>query len=576
MTATDAPRIGGRYDISDTLGRGGMATVYRARDTQLERDVAVKLMRADLAEDPVFEARFVNEARNAASISHPNVVTVLDFGTDGPGPYLVMELVEGGELSGLIARDGPLPPKRAAAIAAEVADALEAAHARGIVHRDVKPGNILIAADGHPRVADFGIARATGEQSLTGTGTSLGTVDYFSPEQARGEAATAASDIYALGVVLYEMLTGQRPFSGETPYAVAVARLDAPPPDPRAVRRSIPKALATVVQRAMATDPAARYPSASEMAAALAAWLSRRPTPRSAAARGAAAAGRRSRRRGAAAPAAAAIAPEPVAAAAPAAAPEAETRVAAAAVPAAAAAPESDLATSEPKSEPVSPPPVDAPRRRRRLALLAAAAVLLLAVVGFAGGGMFGGTGDDPASTVVVGEPRGEVLESTPAPTELPTPRPTREATLEPTASPTPEPTPEPIAAATPAPAAPAPPPAAATPPQTVAVAMAVTPDQTVATWYSHVEDGAFDAAYALWSDRMKANFPRAANLDNRWANTADVRIIQLYVAEQTATTAKVQIEFVETKDDGSSRHFIGWWELIRSGDGWLLDWPHF
>jgi serine/threonine-protein kinase len=517
--ATDAPRIGGRYEIERILGRGGMARVYRARDTQLGRDVAIKLMRPDLEEDPVFEARFLNEARNASSISHPNVVRVLDFGTDGPGPYLVMELVDDGDLASLIGEEGPLSPNRAATIAAEVASAIHAAHRHGIVHRDVKPGNILVGTDGRARVADFGIARATGEETLTRTGTSLGSVDYFSPEQARGEPATAASDVYALGVVLYEMLTGMRPFSGETPYAVAVARLEAPPPDPRAARPDIPKPLATVVQRAMAVDPAARYVSAGTMGRALKVWLARHPAP------------------------AITEAPRPSPTPPPA-------SVAPATIPAALAA--------------------DRSGRRRAPLLLAAAAVLLLAVIGFVGGRLLTAI-EDPLSGVVVGTPRGEVFGSTPDPTARPTPRPTPD----PTSAPTLEPTPVPIAAATPVPAPPAP--APVTPaPTPVMVAMAITPDHTVATWYSHVVNGEFDAAYALWSDRMKANFPREGNLDNRWANTADITFTQLYVAEQTQTTAAVQVEFVETKDDGSSRRFIGWWELVRSGDGWLLDQPHF
>ena len=598
MTATEtAPLIGGRYQIKDTLGRGGMATVYRAHDIQLQRDVALKLMRPDLAEDPVFEARFVNEARNAASITHPNVVTVLDFGTDGPGPYIVMELVDGGDLSRVIANDGPLPPPRAAAIAAEVATALQAAHAHGIVHRDVKPGNILLAADGHPRVADFGIARATGEQSLTGTGTSLGSVDYFSPEQARGEAATAASDIYALGVVLYEMLTGTRPFAGETAYAVAVARVDAAPPDPRAVRRSIPKALAGVVQRAMATSPTDRYGSAADMGRALETWLSRRGTKAAGATAAGVGAAILAPNAGAAAVGAdgnadSPTAPTPV----PAAAPAAAVAPSAAAAPAAAAGRAADthamatvatppwsgttaagpmpLASPTVEPRPQAPRGAAAPapeRRRRRGAFLAAAAVVLIALIGFAGGRLLMGIGDDPMSGVLVGQPRGGVLPATPEPTEEPTPSPTptREATPDPTVSPTPEVTPVPVVVA---PVTPRPTPA----PTPIAVAMAVTPDDTVATWYDYVASGQFDAAYALWSPRMKANYPREPNLDNRWDDTASITINQIAVTSMTNSYANVFIDFVETKDDGSSRRFVGSWDLVRSGDGWLLDNPNF
>ncbi len=204
--------------------------------------------------------------------------------------------------------------------------------------------------------------------------------------------------------------------------------------------------------------------------------------------------------------------------------------------------------------------------------VLLVAGLLMLGVIGFAGGRMLAGP-EDPQDRIVVGEPRGGVLAATPEPTERPTPNPTARPTAEPTTVPTA--TPAPVAVATPMPATPAPAPVV-TPAPPVMVAMAVTPDQTVATWYSHVANGEFDAAYALWSQRMRANFPREGNLDNRWRETADITFSQLYVVSQTQTTATVQVDFVETRDDGSSRRFIGWWELVRSGDGWLLDQPHF
>ena len=246
-----------------------MATIYRATDAQLRRDVAVKVLRPEYGRDPDFVARFELEARSVASLSSPNVVAVHDFGTDPAGPYIVMDFVDGEDLAAVLRRIGALPPRKAARIAADVGRAIAAAHARGIVHRDIKPGNILIAQDGRVQVADFGIARALAEAQMTLPGTTLGSIHYMSPEQARGELATERSDIYSLGVVLFEMLAGRRPFEGDSAGSVAMARLTPPVPVVSQFRAGVPADLEGICVMAMAIDPADRFPTATAMVAAL-------------------------------------------------------------------------------------------------------------------------------------------------------------------------------------------------------------------------------------------------------------------------------------------------------------------
>ncbi|MEO8246589.1 MAG: Stk1 family PASTA domain-containing Ser/Thr kinase [Chloroflexota bacterium] len=264
--------INGRYRLIAPLGEGGMATLWRAVDEQLDREVAVKLLRPQYSADPGFARRFKQEARSAGSLAHPNIVSVYDYGQDGEDAatqYIVMQLVDGQDLSGLLRERGRLSVSDAVRIALGVAAALEAAHRRGIVHRDVKPGNILITDDGDVKVTDFGIARAVSETSMTVTGTTLGSVHYFSPEQARGDEVTGASDVYALGIVLYEMLTGRRPFEGDSAAGVALKRLTDDPPPPSEFNGNLPPALVAIVMRSLARDIADRYPDAGAMAEAL-------------------------------------------------------------------------------------------------------------------------------------------------------------------------------------------------------------------------------------------------------------------------------------------------------------------
>lgn len=265
--------LGGRYRLIELVGQGGMATIYQARDNQLERDVAVKVLRPEYGRDPEFLARFRQEAQSAASLNHPNVVAVYDYGTDEAGPYIVMELVDGEDLATIIRRSGALPSRQAAALTAAIARAIAAAHAEGIVHRDVKPGNVLVTRDGRIKVTDFGIARAVAEAQVTLPGTTLGSVHYFSPEQARGEPTTAASDIYSLGIVLFELLTGRRPWEGDSAASIAMARLTGPTPSPSSIQSGIPPALDAIDREALARDPAERFETAAAMAAALDAFL---------------------------------------------------------------------------------------------------------------------------------------------------------------------------------------------------------------------------------------------------------------------------------------------------------------
>jgi serine/threonine-protein kinase len=262
-----------RYLLESRIATGGMGEVWRARDTTLGRTVAVKVLKREYADDPSFRSRFETEARHAASLHHPGIAAVYDFGeaqsVDGSGvprPYLVMELVEGQPLSALLRPGSPMDPGAAAALMAQAADAIAAAHAAGIVHRDVKPANLLVTPDRQVKVTDFGIARAADSVSLTQTGQVMGTPQYLSPEQARGSTATEASDVYSLGVVTYECLAGRRPFDAGSPVATALAHLNQEPP---ALPASVPAPLAAVVMRALAKDPAERYAGAGALAAAL-------------------------------------------------------------------------------------------------------------------------------------------------------------------------------------------------------------------------------------------------------------------------------------------------------------------
>lgn len=265
MATTPGTIIAGRYELLGTAGHGGMATVFRARRRSDGAVVAVKILYDQFAHAPEFVGRFEREARAAASLAHPNVVRVLDSGEDRGVHYIVMEHVEGETLKEVIRREGGFDPDRACAIAAQVCDALDYAHRHGIVHRDIKPQNILLTAEGAVKVADFGIARALAGSTITQPGSVVGSAQYLSPEQARGDAAGARSDIYALGVVLYEMVTGRLPFAGESPVALALKHIREAPPAPRSLDGRIPPRVEQIILRAMSKLPEQRYASAGEM-----------------------------------------------------------------------------------------------------------------------------------------------------------------------------------------------------------------------------------------------------------------------------------------------------------------------
>jgi serine/threonine-protein kinase len=267
MESTNTPRVlSGRYELSHLVARGGMAEVYRARDQLLDRPVALKVLFPELSVDRSFVERFRREAQAAANLSHPNIVPVFDWGEDNGTYFIVMEFVDGRALSSILRTAGPLHPDRAAEIAADVAGALAYAHRHGVVHRDVKPGNVLITEEGTIKVTDFGIARAVNtEESLTQTGAVMGTATYFSPEQAEGMGVDSRSDIYSLGVVIFEMVTGRPPFLGDTPVAVASKHVREHPPAPREVNPGVPPDLEAIILKCLAKSPDHRYATGDDL-----------------------------------------------------------------------------------------------------------------------------------------------------------------------------------------------------------------------------------------------------------------------------------------------------------------------
>jgi serine/threonine protein kinase len=271
MSAGDV--IAERYELLELIGRGGMSTVWKAHDRLLDRTVAIKVLHEQFTQDEEYVERFRREARSVAQLSHPNIVTVIDRGEDQGRQYIVFECVEGENLKQLIERTGPLPVRDALLLALQMARALGFAHDRGLIHRDVKPQNVLLNEDGQAKMTDFGIARSVDVEGVTITGTVLGTSEYIAPEQARGQRVDALTDVYSLGVVLYELLTGSVPFQGENFVAVALRHVNEPAPSVLERRPDCPPRVGLAIERAMAKRPEDRFESMSELVAELEACL---------------------------------------------------------------------------------------------------------------------------------------------------------------------------------------------------------------------------------------------------------------------------------------------------------------
>ena len=258
--------LGNRYEIIEKVGNGGMATVYKATDKVLKRYVAVKILRDEFTTDEEFIKRFEVEAQSAARLTHPNIVSIYDVGVDGNLYYIVMELIQGKTLKEIILEEkGPLPWKWSVNVAIQIASALEMAHKNNIIHRDIKPHNIIITEDGVAKVTDFGIAKAVSNSTITAFGTTIGSVHYFSPEHARGGFTDAKSDLYSLGVVMYEMVTGRVPFDADTPVSVALKHMQEQPEEPIEVNPNVPIAINKIIMRALQKDTTLRYQTATEM-----------------------------------------------------------------------------------------------------------------------------------------------------------------------------------------------------------------------------------------------------------------------------------------------------------------------
>lgn len=564
--------IDGRYELERRIGSGGMAQVYLARDAVLGREVAVKILGTESALDASYVERFKREARAAAALNHPNVASIYDWGLSEkddhvPVYYMVMEYVPGQNLSEIMRSRGPLPEAEVLDIASQVAAALEVAHKRGIIHRDIKPHNVLVTPEGRAKVVDFGIARTAGVTQLTQTNAICGTAPYLSPEQAQLRTIDGRSDVYSLGIVLYELLTGQVPFVGDSLVEVALQHVQTDPRPPHELRPDVSRATEAAVLKALAKDPSDRYQTASEMRAALddaKRRLQIGSVPR-----------------------------KPVTP-----------------VPAAGAVP-SVHARTRPRRE--GPDGI----HRRRLAearhgdrraspwLLAIPTILVVLIAGgavaFAGSSLFSSAGPAhhqkhgaitaPMSTAVPSHRRGHAGVSggnrrptsvptrnrrpaqapgaatgaSPTPTTPPTwtPAPATSTPLPPTWTPVP-------ATATPAPTAN---PLATPPPGNGASSGAV---QAVRAFYDDINAQDLNAAAALWTAHMRANHPVSSNIYGRWqGHRVTLVSADLLSSDPSRGTAQVAVDLKDYSGN-SWREFVGTWGLVHTADGWLMDWVRF
>jgi hypothetical protein len=621
--------IGGRYELADRIGGGGMADVFRGHDRTLDRDVAVKVMRPAFADVPEFVERFHREAEALGAIDHPNIVRVLDYGAGADGPFIVMELVTGGTLRDLMRARGRVDQYAAAEIGAAIADGLEAAHIRGVLHRDLKPDNVLLDGECRPKIADFGIARLAAATTITRAGELLGTPQYLSPEQMSGDVVDERADVYALGVILYEMLTGSQPTGGTTPSEIVSRRLRSDPRPPSRLVALAP-ALNALVLRALARDPAHRVRRAADLRTALLAitppaphvpsrarivrlrWPSLAPIlavlalvaplvrdfagrvrrlgdfrialpvislpalPRVPVARV---------RLPSSAPVTAALAPlgALIADSAGRVRHLADLRVALPVMklPALPGMPvlRIRLPSSTPvvtalallatsirdhmrdigrraalvASRPLAPPATSRVRvvrsDRRSPVLLLAGLALLVAFVG--GSLVFAGAQTSPTPVAVATATPAStpaILASTSSPAVTASPEPTVEPTEEPTIAPTPAP----VAATT----------------------VSGDPAGTIVTFYQLVSGHDYASASGLWSDRMRAAYPPQTNIWGRFDATSSIVARSASLTSANPGSAAVAVDLIETRTDGSVRHWVGTWYLVRSGSGWLLDQP--